>query len=660
MAKLNIQGQTVTVSDDFYSMSTDEQNKAVEEIASSLNIQTLPSKTESFARGAADMGTFGFADEIGAGIETGAGLWGDYDKELQAYRDAYARAQQANPKTYLAGQVAGGVGQALATAGLGSGVAAANLARAGMATKMIAGAGYGAGTGATYGFGSGEGGIGNRISQAGVDAAFGAAGGAIGAPVGAALAKGASKAGGAVLNAGRRFIGPKATGAEQAAAKKVSGYIDDVGLTVDEAIEGVKDGRFIGQQDTTLMDRLRSTKRSLPGRARSEITKGASRNFADTNELLKTAMREGMGGEENSYKWLQKHKANTKIRGAKAYREAFRAGGNIGNEVEFQLLSTVDMKTYKAAQRMGGPKFVTLKQTPEGMRFTRPVTLEEADIFYRALRDQATSSFDSGYGASGSHFVDAAKSVKVAIDRHSPELAQVRARYSDDKAITDAFNFGKKSLRGDVEEVEAMVSEMGSAEFEAWRKGVWSAVRREAGRTNKNRDLAKRFFQSDDVARVIELATPDRATAGNVQRLGQAAGEAAELRNTVRYGTQTQQDLTDNRLLNGADRAIGLATSAAAGDTGGMIAGIVGAAKALFRRPPSDAELTAIGKIMLSQDAAYVERLLKGYREGDKAASEQLRNMIAKIGATSTQRGSVGGGDAISRDTTGIRALNRR
>jgi len=43
-------------------------------------------KVDATMRGAADMMSFGFADEIAAGLGTGFGYLGDYDKELARQR----------------------------------------------------------------------------------------------------------------------------------------------------------------------------------------------------------------------------------------------------------------------------------------------------------------------------------------------------------------------------------------------------------------------------------------------------------------------------------------------------------------------------------------------------------------------------------------------
>lgn len=80
------------------------------------------SKTESITRGALQGGTLNFADEISGAAEA---LWsvakGDprtFGELYRTFRDEsrknFKTAEEANPKSYMAGEVAGGVGSSVA------------------------------------------------------------------------------------------------------------------------------------------------------------------------------------------------------------------------------------------------------------------------------------------------------------------------------------------------------------------------------------------------------------------------------------------------------------------------------------------------------------------------------------------------------------------
>lgn len=106
---------------------------------------------ESAAFGAADTTTFGFGDELASYV--GSGLTGvPREQVLREMRGDQKAAQEQNPGSYLAGQVAGGVAQGVATSPL---TASAKFAgstllprvAAGMLDGTIAGGIYGAGSG---------------------------------------------------------------------------------------------------------------------------------------------------------------------------------------------------------------------------------------------------------------------------------------------------------------------------------------------------------------------------------------------------------------------------------------------------------------------------------------------------------------------------------
>jgi hypothetical protein len=100
-----------------------------------------PGKVESFLRGARSGVTFGFGDELAGALEsvlTGK----EYGKARDEARALDKAAKEANPGTYLAGEIGGGVASAVVPGGAivkGAGVAA-NIAR-GAGAGILAGIG---------------------------------------------------------------------------------------------------------------------------------------------------------------------------------------------------------------------------------------------------------------------------------------------------------------------------------------------------------------------------------------------------------------------------------------------------------------------------------------------------------------------------------------
>jgi hypothetical protein len=156
----------------------------------------------AIGHGAADTISFGFGDEINAGIDALTGQK-PYDQSLEYWRSIQGQSQAENPKSYLAGQVAGAVAPALIT---GGGSSAPTIGG-----KIVSGSAVGAGQGAAYGFGSGEGGAGNRAKNAAVNAAAGGVAGAAAPVIGKALG-GLLNSG---VNAATKIVTPFAISAER-------------------------------------------------------------------------------------------------------------------------------------------------------------------------------------------------------------------------------------------------------------------------------------------------------------------------------------------------------------------------------------------------------------------------------------------------------------
>lgn len=139
----------------------------------------------SAAMGASDATTFGWGDELASYL--GSGLTGVPRKQvLQEMRSGAAKAQSDNPGSYLAGQIGGGLAQAAATGGAGTG----SMFAKGGATlgKVALGSAL---DGALYGgaYGSGSADEGNRLAGGAKGAAFGAAVGGAAPYVAAGIGK---------------------------------------------------------------------------------------------------------------------------------------------------------------------------------------------------------------------------------------------------------------------------------------------------------------------------------------------------------------------------------------------------------------------------------------------------------------------------------------
>lgn len=141
------------------------------------------SLAESALRGGAQGLTLGFADEIAGGLESAIDPNKTYEQARDESRQAYKMAEQANPGTYLTGDIAGSILPALipGAAGVSIGKATLGLAGRGAASGVARMAGQAALAGAVEGLGRSEG---ERVSDIAKDVAMG---GITGGVVGGAL-----------------------------------------------------------------------------------------------------------------------------------------------------------------------------------------------------------------------------------------------------------------------------------------------------------------------------------------------------------------------------------------------------------------------------------------------------------------------------------------
>ncbi|MFZ4411439.1 MAG: hypothetical protein ACOYOV_00050 [Bacteroidales bacterium] len=183
--------------------------------AEELGQVSTPSKLESFGRGAAQGATFGLADELTSAVQNpvgaaeqianllGAGISNPdveaYKKERDISRANYQAAEEANPLTSMAGNITGGIGQAVAAAPLAGLNVLKGLVGGGEALsagqKLLQAGKLGAGLGAANAIGTSTANTGMGLAkETGLGAVTGGIGGAALSGVGQVAGKAMSGA----------------------------------------------------------------------------------------------------------------------------------------------------------------------------------------------------------------------------------------------------------------------------------------------------------------------------------------------------------------------------------------------------------------------------------------------------------------------------------
>lgn len=188
--------------------------------------------TESAVRGGAQGLSFGLSDELVGGVEAilnkiktlGASyLTDDYKRNRDAERELNKQAEMANPKTYLGGEIAGGVAGAFIP-GVGAVGNAGKLLKVGEGVSALSkiattGARLGVGgavQGALTGLGKAEGDVSHQLAETAKGGVIGGVGGAV---LGAA---------GSALMQGGKFVAPYVKPVIAGAFKEASGPLSSV------------------------------------------------------------------------------------------------------------------------------------------------------------------------------------------------------------------------------------------------------------------------------------------------------------------------------------------------------------------------------------------------------------------------------------------------
>lgn len=492
----------------------------------------------SFGTGIADMATFGFADEIGAGARWAGGKilpWQSnvtYDQALDEVRGTNKQAAEANPGTYLAGQIAGGVGSAAGLAKSGLTITGRLAPNASMLARIGAGAAEGAAMGGAYGVGSGEGTQDRAvkgIENATLGAGFGAA-----VPI---AARG--------ISAGYRNI------ADRVAASRVAqqtGFQPEVARMVSNVLEA--DGT-LGPQGMANMQRAggeamladagpnarsvldTAIQRGGPGAvsARSAIDARVARGSADINAALDNALGAPQGVES----------ARTAIRegsaGARsgAYNAAYATpidyAAPQGQAIETLVKSRVPGSVIQDANRLmrlegHESKQILAKIADDGsVVYEKLPDVRQLDYITRAL-NQAAESGD-GAGALGGQttlgraYQNLSREIRQNLRSSVPEYANALDTAADPIRRSQAVELGSKLLSPSMsrDQVANAVDGMSASEREALAQGIRS--RFDDTLANVTRTVA----DGDTTAREGIKALKDMSSRASRQKVIEAIGQ---------------------------------------------------------------------------------------------------------------------------------------
>lgn len=623
-------GRTIKVRAD----SPEQALEGAEEWAAANPARENRSMVESAINGVASGLTLGFDDEIAAGLQTGFGLIGDYDETVSEFRKAKGEMAADNPTTNLVGNIAGGLGAGVGMAANGATLLGRTAGRH-LLTRMGAGAAEGAAYGAGYGAGNADGG--DRM-QGAIDGAIvgGTIGGAI-PGVGAA----ATKYGAPVVQKIGNKIRPEA-GKRQAAVDLVTETARKAGLSQDDLIQGVREGRSIGQQDGLLSDLTRAVKRQ-PGEARKIIENSLDEGYAANNAAALDDLSQGLKGPENFYKWRDSFAKAKSRDAAPAYAKAFQENwGSKGppfaldNLMNSGRIPSSAVKEAIELARIEGRPFgknliASIDDNAGTVSFKRLPSLEEAEIIRRGLKGATTKAYKDG-----SAKAPALKSLELEmrgiIDDASPALRDVRKQYATFSQIQEAGDVGLTLLNRSADEVEFLLEGMSAAERQSARNALSSVLKDKVERGLINRDAVKNIFGSTQKQRILANLWDDKKSFDAFRKQMENRAEFSAHRQNVQGNSRTQQDLADTASLGGGlgGAVRNLATGNIKGAAIDAIMTIVGRTVNPAKGLPEET-LKRAAQILTETNPKMADALIRRALTGDRSAGDRLARELQKL-----------------------------
>ena len=537
-----------------------------------------PSQLESLGRGALQGVSLGFSDELyGAGAGAYDKLFGEgdfsgtYAKERDAVREANSRAREANPGTYFAGEIGGGV--ALPLGALRNGYKTAQLANAGLKARSAAAAKTGFKYGAAYGLGTAEGDVGDQALQT--------AGGAIGGGVTGGLLPGAIQIGSAALRtpmqAARVASQPQRVAAEKVAESlsRDAGNMSTGTRPIIEAERMLRQEAGRGETNLMLADaggentrNLMRAATNMPNPSAERFNQVLNRRQAVAPKNLETSLNKNLAPGDEFYTAIDDIVTKRDAMAAPMFRSAFAVETKMTPKLERvlkrptmqDLMGLVNRKLADEDKPIG---LMTRTETLHRMKLELD---EQIGMSMRAekMGNRPTAGFDTRT------LMTLKKDLLDAIDNAPYKYAL--QKYAGPSSLKNAAEDGfEEALKVAPEQIRGKLSTLSASEKEMWRMGAARALIDQVRRGNFMRDRTKSIFDTPDMRLRLREIFPDNKTRAEFMR-----DVANERRKTVTRQAAQGNSTTAKQLMNAQEAGKGIRTAAdVAGAASGKVASLV-------------------------------------------------------------------------------------
>ena len=266
------------------------------------------------------------------------------------------------------------------------------------------------------------------------------------------------------------------------------------------------------------------------------------------------------------------------------------------------------------------------------VKLKRMPTLEDAEYTRRALDEVTTYAFERGASTAGTRFDAAATAFRNVLDNNFPDLAQVRAEWSNIQSSAEAFKKGVESLGKASDLVDSQFTAYRNAtpeQLDAYRMGVLSGIKNRMETGSRKSVMADITDPTSRLGKNIRLVYPEDSL-DELLRKADIAASSQQASNTILGGSQTQ--ITQAEASRQGSGGVGAATviDAITGNPGAIISAATQlASRALKPRGLSDAQSTQVARYLVETNPDLVRRALV-----DETAADSLVKLLQRIGDT--------------------------
>jgi len=650
----------VKVDEKFLDLSKDDQQTFLQKIISQNKIdkQNKSEKNDdvtlgNVARAVGQGLSFGFGDEIEAGLKTGFGFLGDYDKTVKDVRDDIKQFRETNAPLALGLELGGG----LLTGGLGAGRVAGSALGRNIINK-VGTTGFGGAVGATEGAIAGAGSAEGDAGDIGLGILSGATlGGAFGSALPSVI-----NLGGKALNRGAYAVGLKSDDAIQKGAdQKALQALNRAKLTPDDVQKSLDDAVI---PDTMIADvggeatrRLSRASANVSGDGADIATKALDERQLGLGDQIADDVGNVLGGNKSSLEAIEEIAERQKLNANDDYDKAFNLNGKPVTVSSEKLKGFANLPAFDEAfdqarnlAKLDGFSFPDKindfsKQADFSLKELHYIKMGVDEVLGLAKRGNSKTSI--GKGLQRGLNKKRAEFIEI-IDNASPKVngksayQTARSKFAGDARMAEAVEEGEKFFKYKPEELDRIIGKMSASEKEAFRIGVADALRSKVETTRDLADAGKKIFGNKRQRNQLKATFPDTKSfelfeKRMTERINQTTTRA---RTGVNQGSRTAP-LTEDMADLGQDAVTSVATR-------GIIPTALNIGQRLLDNSAVPSKIgNKLAPDLFSTDPAVQRAFLNRLKNLSKSEQQNLirsaRNMARATGTVGTQLGLLTG-----------------